>query len=526
MAEEEDLFGAFGDDSDSDGAPDESDGTKKAQALIQSANAAAGSKARESQNEALVRTTPTTEVENTVAETVDLTNLETCKLESCEDPLYLSPDVKLVSALPFGGGRGYIATKDLKPGTLVMVEKSIMTWPDEQLGTSLTLSSVHRLLHHPDGAKVVHCLEDFHPTKEVVDSTEESESPDQIEIMLESLRQKHKDDKQLNQLVEDAQKLEITNRNGSALNATDILRIFLALQYNGLESGLYCHVAMINHQCQPNCVKFLPNGRESDLPKNCSEVRTTRSVKAGECVTISYMPKMVSHASRRRHLWDQHRFDIGTRLDAALQRMELIKGGLPPSSKEFVDEDSITSRVERSLAELDVLYHSTNASLSSADPTPEAVEQAKALEVSSLELYMEAKRQLQNEQHLLLIPCLVLHLDACDLVLREDTRQTTLNNTQRSKLLGRTVATALRLVELQVEYFGKDHYDVARTNLDLSQSIQELLAKFPDQMSKVETHRVDLNNFRAWSSLEYKCQKEYERIKELYPRDASNYLAT
>lgn len=524
MAEEE--FGAFGSDSesDSDSGPDESIEAKKAQALIQSANEA--SKPREYANKTSPDSTPKTETETDIAETIDLTHLEACTLHFCSDPLYLSSDVKLVSSLPFGGGRGYIAMKSLKPGTLVMVEESIMTWPDEQLGSALTLASVHRLLHHPDASKIVECLEEFHPTKEIVDSTVESDSADQIETMLESLNKKHKNDNQLLNLVEEAKTLNITNRDRSGLGTTDILRMFLALRYNGLESGLYCHVAMINHHCQPNCVKFLPNSKESDLSENCSELRTTRLVKAGECLTISYMPKIASHAFRRQHLWDQHRFDIGVQMDAGLQRMELIKSGLPSSSKEFVDENSTTFRVERSLAEFDMLYHSTEDSLSSQSmPTAEAIEQAKSLEVSSLELYLEAKRQLENDHHLLLIPCLVLHLDACDLVLREDIKQTTLSHTQRCKLLGRTVATALSLVELQVAYLGKDHYDVARTNLDLSQSIHELLAKSPDFLMKVETHRADLNNFQSWSAFEHACQKEYERIKYLYPRDASRYLA-
>ena len=110
------------------------------------------------------------------------------------------------------------------------------------------------------------------------------------------------------------------------------------------------------------------------------------------------------------------------------------------------------------------------------------------------------------------------------MVLEEDTRSTTLSHTQRIKLLGRTVVTALRLLELQVAYFGKDHYDVARTNLDLSQSVQELLAKSSAHLTTLETNRPDLNNFRAWSAFEHACKKEYERIKDLYPRDAAKYL--
>lgn len=527
MAEEEDPFGAFGgsdsDDSDNDEAAEVSEQTKKAQALLQAANAS-NNQPRDDGNPSIAKPESHSALGTGTSlkeDSVDLSSLEACTVESFADPLYLSPDVRLVSSLPFGGGRGYVALKTLKPGTLVMVEEAIMTWPDEQLGKALTLSSVHRLLHHPNASKVVQCLEDFHPTKEVVDADVESDSPDQVDSMLESLEKKHKGDAELDQLVQDAQTLRITNCDSSALSSKDILRLFLALRYNGLESGLYCHVAMINHKCQPNCVKFLPNSKESDLPENCSEVRTTCLVKAGECLTISYMPKIASHSSRRRHLWDQHRFDIGVKLESNLQKMELVNGGLPSSSREFVDDDSVTSRVERSIAELDALYHSTKSAL----PSLEAVEHAKALEVSCLELYLEARRQLQNDNHLLFIPAYVLHLDACDLVLSEDARKTILSHTQRCKLLGRTVSTALHLLELQQAYWGKDHFDVARTNQDLSQSIQELLSKSPDHLLQLAEKQSDLKTFRDWSAFEYKCQKDYERIKDLYPRDASKYIA-
>ena len=94
-----------------------------------------------------------------------------------------------------------------------------------------------------------------------------------------------------------------------------------------------------------------------------SGVRTTRWVAAGESLTISYMSKLVCHASRHRHLWEQHRFYIGSDLEANLRRMEVINGGLPSSSKAFVDKDFVTSRIEQSIAELDLMYQSAKDAL-------------------------------------------------------------------------------------------------------------------------------------------------------------------
>jgi len=557
--EEEDPFGAFGDDDSDSGGGDSSDHAEadpqligRAQALRQLANQPNNNKDNKIPS-ASVAPIMNEEQGQTSTASVDLSHLEPYSSPSWEAPKYLSPNVRLVSNLPVGGGRGFVAVRDLKPGSLVLVEDLLMEWPEAQLGKALSLSSVQLLLQHANAQRIVHCLEDFHPTKEDVDSHSESDAPEQVEEMMASLRVKHvqEDDARsllLNQLVVDAKQRGIQNKNASDLSSEDILRIFLALQYNGLESGLYCYIAMLNHQCQPNCVKFLPGSslsssndepiiESSRMPSTHSEVRTTRRIPAGESLTISYMPKIKCHASRRHHLWQQHRFDIGvkyletngTGTASGLRQMELIMGGIPRSSKEYVDENSLTTRMERSLEEMDLLYQSTKESLSSKSSLKtegSLLEQAKALEISSLELYTHSRQELGNDKHLLLIPCLVLHLDSCDLVLRCDAKRSFISHTQRCKLLGRTVVTALKLLDLQKAYWGEDgHFDVARTCLDLSQAIGELLAKSPKHLSELDTNgRMDLKGFHDWSSLELKCRKEHERIKELYPQDAMDHV--
>jgi hypothetical protein len=519
MATDDDLFGAFGDDdSDSDQSEEENDVTRKAQALMQKANATSRSHTNSVDSNRFPSADKTEQLPaGPSTESVDLTNLEPCNLP-WDPPLYLCSDVKLVFSLPFGGGRGYVALKNLSPGTLVLLEKPIMVWPEEQIGNALTLLSAQHVLSHPNAAKIIHDIEDFHPTKAVVDSSAESDNPEQVEEMIGALHEKHDKDPLLTNLVQLAQNISVKNRDATALTSTDIERIVLALRYNGLESGVYCHVAMLNHKCQPNCVKFLPDSEESDSPPGCSEVRTTRPVQAGESLTISYMPTIVSHASRRRHLWEQHRFDIGVDLDANLRSMEFINGGLPSSSREYVDGDSTTSRIEHAIAEMESLKESLS---NPSDYASESWEHAKALEVSSLELFSEASDQLQNDNHLLLIPCLALHLDTCILVLQRDATTSALNNSQRCKLIGRQVLTALRLIDLQKAYWGSDHFDLARTYLDLAQAIEDLLSKSPRHLFELATKKRELRTFRDWSSLEFQSRKAYERIKALYPRDAA-----
>lgn len=528
MTEETDPFEAFGqDDSDSDHLEEDSS-TDIAQSLLKKANenllsSDASKLRRDNSNDGREGGS----VDNVATKpSIDLTKLQPCNL-SWSPPLYMNPNVRLVSNLPVGGGRGYVALTDLKAGTLILVEKPIMEWSEEQLGNELNLLSVRHLLKHPDAGKIVKDMEDLHPIKSVVDNVSvESENPDQVENMMMELQGRYDKDPLLTQMVQLAARRNIKNRDGTLLSSKDILRLILQLRYNGLQSGIYRYVAMLNHKCQPNCVKFLPNSENQDTNPalDFSEVRTIKHVPAGESLTISYLPSIVSHASRRRHLWDQHRFEIGADLDTNLQSMEAVSGGLPPSSKDFVDDNSVTHRIECTITEMECLYQSIKSSTEHG-MSDDSWEHVKALEVSSLELCIEAKNQLQNERHLLLIPCMVLHLDACNLVLEKDAYRSSLTNTQRCKLLGREVSTAYRLVDLQKAYLGSDHFAVARTNLDLAHAIQELLSKSPKSLLELDIAKsCNLSSFREWSNLEYECRKVHQHVKNLYPCDAEQQL--
>jgi hypothetical protein len=99
-----------------------------------------------------------------------------------------------------------------------------------------------------------------------------------------------------------AKECGIINPDGSSLTTMEINRLLLTLRYNGFESGLYLHFSMFNHDEDPNWKKYRPEEEsEQKVPYNFSEARATRFVKKGEALTLHY-------------LWDQHRFDIGTKM--------------------------------------------------------------------------------------------------------------------------------------------------------------------------------------------------------------------
>jgi hypothetical protein len=418
----------------------------------------------------------------------------------------------VVASLRFGGGRGCVAKRDLSPGTLVLVENPIASWPQGEPFD--LLNSLEHILNQPDATAILHAMEEFHPTKTDVDSmtTDQSSSNnEQVDQMMTSLREQFSDDAQFQNSVEVAARLH--NSDGSPLSRQDVLRLVLALRYNALQSGMFLYSAMLNHADQPNCVKFMPTQE-----KSYSEVRATRFISAGEPLTISYLPNILSHASRRKALWEQHRFDIGADLAPTLYAMETVGNKLPASNLNHYDnEETTTQRIEKAVTELqDINQHLS--SIASLQRSTQISEQVKALEQASLELCTEAENQLQNEHHLLLIPCRQLHLDSCDLVQRDPS----LKSAPRSMLVGRLIETAQKLTVLQKAFYGPDHFDLARTYNDISQAIEELLSRNPKQLLSLGLD--GLSNASAWSSLENTARKEYNRIKVLYPYDVESVI--
>jgi hypothetical protein len=42
------------------------------------------------------------------------------------------------------------------------------------------------------------------------------------------------------------------------LDVVTLLRLVMVVHCNGFASGLYLHLAIVNHSCRPNCIKFTP----------------------------------------------------------------------------------------------------------------------------------------------------------------------------------------------------------------------------------------------------------------------------
>ena len=346
--------------------------------------------------------------------------------------------------------------------------------------------------------------------------------------------------------------LNLTNRDATPIANHDIYRIILTLRYNALQSGLYYNSAMFNHSDVYNCVKFIPTTNTTIRPAHVtscskySEIRTTRTVVPGEPLTISYIPHILSHASRRHYLWQQHRFDIGNNIPpdgSVLCQMEYIHTQFPVLSNMNDYTDTVTYNIETAVSELEGMYHDIEHLLRIQQLRQEIVnnddvdlfQQAQELEQASLELCISAERELlQNPIHILLIPCRRLHVDICCMMQQHYENQLMLlSMVDRMKLLSRLVLSAHQLRQLQMMLYGPDHFDIARTDLDLAQAIEELLSRSPKQLLKLSLpvtnlpptgSTMPLQTITQWSTLEHRLKKDFERIQALYPNNADDYI--
>ena len=200
--------------------------------------------------------------------------------------------------------------------------------------------------------------------------------------------------------------------------------------------------------------------------------------------------------------------------------MEFIGNSLPSSSVKQLDESSVTFNIESATSQLEDHCQEAQAvvSLDADNPANPVWNEIKALEVASLELYVESRNRLRNDNHVLLIPCLRLHLDTCELVQRDPN----LTKSQRISLLCRLASSAHSLLRLQEQLLGSHHFDLARTHLEFAQAMEELLSTAPKQ--SVQLGLSGLNTFEACSAAEHTSRTEYERIKSLYPHDAQDLI--
>ncbi|KAL7538918.1 hypothetical protein ACHAXR_011177 [Thalassiosira sp. AJA248-18] len=472
-------------------------------------------------------------------------------------PLYLGP-MSLSDALAEGGGRGYVATQDIPPGTCVLIEEPLVKgWSEHQMGKRLGLESIQYLLEMKDAKSILGCMEELHPRKENdvfryisrMSTTTDPLDRTQIVDMLSDMNSDTSHVQQVKALVTYANEHKITNSDGSPLDDRDINRLLLTLRYNGFDSGLYLHFSMFNHCEDPNCIKFRPTG-ENDNNRYYSEARTTRHVQKGEALTLHYLenPREVSHATRRKILWDQHRFDIGDEqsykqfLDMTVIKSghlfndnersnrifesELVCEKFPSSTRDGsinkegnVEGDlPATSNIENSLDDLEDML----VELQAMPKLQTNFDRAAAMELTIWELIAASQSALENNHHILLSHCRRLHLDVIELLLSRCA--SILTEKQSIELIARFLPSVQQLLESQRRRLGNDHHEVARTYNDFSMGIQALLSHSTKRLLALKLE--GMNTLDQCSKMENHCRMEKKRIEEFYPRDVDEILSS
>ena len=432
------------------------------------------------------------------------------------------------------------------------MEEASLVWPQTGGGGGGApgLEAVEALLLRPNGSDLIRAVEDLHPTRsDVIAGELYGDGDEQIGPMMRLVRSAHGSDPLLGRILTLASESGLVNSDGSAMTDADVHRIVLAMRYNGFESGLYLRYSLFNHSDDPNCVKFLPEDRlrrglspgggelggedEGEGGSPGSEVWTTRSVRRGEALTIHYLnPREVCHATCRSRLWDQHRFDIGDDVvedGTAIRSMELVGGEIPPSSRisRWGGEDGggaaeegapprpPTYYVERALSDLEGLLSDVTAATISSGGGGDArsFQQAAEIELTSYELITAAEEKLGNPEHVLMIRCRRLHLDACVAVL---SMTDVVTQSQSVHVMCRFVPNARSLLALQILCVGEHHPDVARTYHDLAEGVGTLLARAPKKLTGIRLEGME--TFVDCAREENRCRRECRRIDALYPR--------
>eukprot|EP01125_Pyxidicula_operculata_P014987 TRINITY_DN5063_c0_g1_i1.p1 TRINITY_DN5063_c0_g1~~TRINITY_DN5063_c0_g1_i1.p1 ORF type:complete len:383 (+),score=83.27 TRINITY_DN5063_c0_g1_i1:46-1194(+) len=364
--------------------------------------------------------------------------------------------IQLVSGLEKGGGRGYIATEDIQPGTLVISEEPFIEWPENTGDDPMNIASLKGLLAHPDADFIFEDLRYVHPMSLDMVSKE----------MIEVMEAKH--GKDLDLIAEKFKKPR-----------EDLMRVLFAFQCSSFGTGVYLHISIFNHSCRPNCIKFSPEGTKG------SQVRATQLIKKGEELFISYLePREQTYAKRKKTLLDQFNI-IAPPPDLRDELLEKFLDPKNPGNQAYVDD------LENKLEEID--RNEGNISL------------------TELFKMLETAHKWLDSKHVLLCRLNKLILNKVAPMLQEEDNDQ--DEQQFTKYLLAYVNLSYQVYQTQLFWISKDHIDLATTFCDLAMGIQSLLSWDSQLFFKAFPQ---WNSFTKASKFQHLCQTSFDRIKAMY----------
>lgn len=385
-------------------------------------------------------------------------------------PVQLGP-IEYIDQLAVGGGRGYVARRDISAGTLLLEERAFLTWPGEVQQEHLFLMTLEKLLFSDSDSdelfSTTHAiaqLQHLHPRK----------LEDLPAEVLQDARDRY--EKYLHQIQDRYTTYREKRKDGDhqCLSVDQLLQLVLAMQCNAFHSGVFLHSAMFNHSCNPNGVKI--------KVQDTTEVRASRDIEKGEAVTISYLfPLMQSYVSRQLQLKKQFGFQC-----------HCSRCGEHEQGKTTELQVTNTLTIETQLTHME-----DSISTMSYKDTQSALSQ-------SLELLSDLLEMLPHHD-IVFSRVHKLIADCCAKLL--------LKKMSREQIMILFLQSNFELLDLQLEFLNPDHLDLATTYNDLSQGIQMLLSCNPQVLHE---EFPEWKDFKAASHAENKYRKEHMRIKKLY----------
>jgi len=375
--------------------------------------------------------------------------------------------VAAVTGIQKGGGRGYVAMKDIPAGTCVLAEHPLMTWPEDTNDLPLHVAVVKGILAMKKKRDaVLQLLKDVHPTSLSI-------VPPELVVVLKEKYSEYIPD------------LLVSFPDGE----DELLRLFFVLQMSAFGSGIYLHFSLFNHLCYPNCIKFKPIDDDS----SASRVYTTRLIKAGEELTLSYLQPPEQTKKRRKELLSSQ-FGFEPSNNPKDDMLEKLKD---PQREDAVGEVYILEdRVEELDRQMAKDYETTGE-------YPDTL----------LSQLLELSRELS----LLVDPRHVVLLRLNKMILRVLHPQLEKDKGDKGSSLGKNLVlyleTAYEIYKTQLLCIPLDHIDFATTFGDLSLGLESLLGWEPELLFSSFSQ---WNSFEKASKFQYFCQKSVEKLDKMY----------
>lgn len=375
----------------------------------------------------------------------------------------------VVEMRDIGGSRGLVSNCRIPPGVLLLAETPAVTWKENKLEEIENLIvTVEACLVNKVGHEIT---KNLHP-KLLADCDEEE--VENAKALLDS------------NCIE-----ELSLKTG--IEKEEILRVLLVLQHNGFGSGLYGVLTMLNHSCNPNCIKFPPSAGSS----GASEIWTVKQVEKGEECTICYCePLEMSKKSMEQYLETHHRFSckcsdcismIMNENNAPQEILDVIQRAAAHENKlqEIIVGMEQELKFLRDLNDLEVGFESV-AKLMKATTDLSEIESLESVELNNIKISPRTLARL----HKLSTDSAATFLEYANM--KSDQRRKPKEVLVKSAAFS-FLRNSLCLLLNQTKYLDSNHPNIASTNIDIAEALDCALQFFPEDLITALNLPIDKN---------------------------------